>query len=219
MMRKNSLNILVMPSVFFVWCLMLPTAALVFSLITLWFFNGHNSTGILTENMINSFLQYYDNNRLREGIRIFLNNYLAVLVIVYFTPVVLWLRYSWQVYRKNQTSVTVFEKVILYLFPALFLVRQAVNIAVITGNLSFEIGKSMLVTLAGIILPHGLPELLVFSFAGAVGMEITRRLLSVRGRTKLLDSKLLGLLLFLTAGSALVEVYFTPKVFVMLMTR
>jgi len=203
MMRKNSLNILVMPSVFFVWCLMLPTAALVFSLITLWFFNGHNSTGILTENMI----------------RIFLNNYLAVLVIVYFTPVVLWLRYSWQVYRKNQTSVTVFEKVILYLFPALFLVRQAVNIAVITGNLSFEIGKSMLVTLAGIILPHGLPELLVFSFAGAVGMEITRRLLSVRGRTKLLDSKLLGLLLFLTAGSAFVEVYFTPKVFVMLMTR
>lgn len=218
MMRKNSLNIPVMPSVFFIWCLMLPIAALVFSLIMLWFFNGNNSTGMLTENMVSSFLQYYDNNRLHEGLRIFLNNYLAVLVIVYFTPVVLWFRYLWQVYRKKQASVTLFEEVILYLFPALFLVRQAVNIAVITDNLSLDIGKSVFLTLAGIILPHGLPELLVFSFAGAIGMEITRRLLSIQGSTKLFNAKLLVLLLFLTAGSAFVEVYFTPKIFALLMT-
>lgn len=215
-MRKYSLP--VMPSIFFVWCLMMPTAALVFSLAVLWFFNGHNGTGNLTQNMISSFLQYYDNNGAHEWMRIFLNNYLAVLVIVYFTPVVLWLRYFWQVYRKKQTSVTVFEKVILYLFPALFLVRQAINIAVITDDLSFDIGKNVLLTLAGIILPHGLPELLVFSLAGAVGMEITRRLLSLQDGSGLFNVKLLGLLLFLTAGSAFVEVYFTPKVFAILMS-
>ena len=217
MLRKNNLNIPVMPSIFFVWCLFLPTAALAFSLAMLWLFNGHNSAGNLTENMVNSFLQYYDNNGMREWMRIFLNNYLAVLVIVYFTPIVLWLRYLWQVFRKQQSSVTFFEKVILYLFPALFLVRQAVNIAVMTDNLSFDIGKNVLLTLAGIILPHGLPELLVFSLAGAVGMEITRRLLSIRENTRLFNVKLLGLLLILTAGSAFVEVYFTPKVFAMLM--
>lgn len=217
MMRKYNLNIPVMPSIFFVWCLMLPTAALVFSLSMLWFFNSHSGAGSLTENMINSFLRYYDNNGMREWMRIFLNNYLAVLVIVYFTPIVLWLRCLWQVFRKKESNVSAFEKVILYLFPALFLVRQAVNIAVITDNLSFDIGKNVLLTLAGIILPHGLPELLVFSLAGAVGMEITRRLLSIQGRTRLFNAKLLGLLLFLTAGSAFVEVYFTPKVFAMLM--
>lgn len=217
MLRKNNLNIPVMPSIFFMWCLMLPSAALVFSLAMLWLFNGHNSAGNLKENMVRSFLQYYDNNRMREWMRIFLNNYLAVLVIVYFTPIVLWLRCLWQVFRKKESSVTVFEKVILYLFPALFLVRQAVNIAVITDDLSFDIGKNVLLTLAGIILPHGLPELLVFSLAGAVGMEITRRLLSIQESTRLFNAKILGLLLFLTAGSAFVEVYFTPKVFAMLM--
>lgn len=217
MMRKSNLNIPVIPSIFFIWCLMLPTAALVFSLAVLWLFNGDNSAGNLTENMIKSFLQYYDNNGMREWIRIFLNNYLAVLVIVYFTPMVLWLRYLWQVIRKKESSVTVFEKVILYLFPALFLVRQAVNIAVITDDFSFDIGKNVLLTLAGIILPHGLPELLVFSLAGAVGMEITRKLLSIKENTRLFNAKLLGLLLLLTAGSAFVEVYFTPKVFALLM--
>lgn len=216
-MRKNILNIPLTTSVFFVWCLMMPTAALIFSLVVLWFFNDRNIPGTLTENMIYSFLQYYDNNRLHEGVRIFLNNYLAVLVIVYFTPVVLWLRYLWQVYRKKQASISTFEKSILYLFPALFLIRQAVNIAVVTDNLSLEIGKSVILTLAGIILPHGLPELLVLSIAGAVGMEITRRLLTMEGGTRLFNAKLMGLLLFLTAGSAFVEVYFTPKVFAMLM--
>lgn len=219
MIRRNLSGIPLMPSIFFVWCLLLPTAVLIFTLAVIWLFTGSDSNGILSLNMINDFLRYYDRHRLDEGMQIFLNNYLAVLVVVYFTPATLWLRHLWHRYRsKKETAVTTFEKIILYLFPAFFLVRQAINIAVVTGNLSFGIGKNLILTLAGIILPHGLPELLVFSLAGAVGMEFTRGLLSAKDQTRLISAKLLGLLMLLTAGCAFVEVYFTPKVFALLMT-
>lgn len=137
-------------SIFFTWCLILPTAALACSLALFWLAAGPDSTGILSLKMIDDFIRYYD--------------------------------------------------------------RLLIFIAVVTGSLSFGIGKNIILTLAGIILPHGLPELLVFSLAGAAGMEITRKMLS-KGRTKLFSVKLLGLLLLLTAGCAFVEVYFTPKVF------
>lgn len=202
----------------FIWCLTLPVVAFVLVLSLGPVLNVNNLGSPLSRESLSQFLQYYNSHMVNEGLQIFLNNFTAVLVMVYFTPLALGIRQIWEKWRCRKVSISVFEKNLLFLFPGLFLIRQAINVALVLNNFSANINKSVVVTLAGIILPHGLPELISFSLAGAVGMEVTRKLLFSSSTGKLVGLKELGLLLFLTASCAFLEVFLTPRVFMLLMS-
>jgi hypothetical protein len=181
------------------------------------YFSGAPSGISITVHNLKQFLEYYDKYLFREFFQIFFNNYFAVLVLVYFTPLFIGIRGLWQKWSNKHSEISVFEKLILYLFPGLFMVRQAVNIAVISSGLSGYINKNVIITLTGIILPHGLPELLAFSVAGAIGMEVTRKMLFSQSSGRLVSGKVMILLGLFTALCAFMEVYFTPKIFALLM--
>jgi len=212
-----------MNPVFFLWCLSLPLLAFVFTVFLLSAFSAVFPASVSNGTLVDSrslqeFLAYYDTHLVREFLEIFLNNYFAALVLIFFTPVILVLRRVWQKWRGRDCVVSVFEKNLLYLFPGIFLIRQAVYMASILSGFSVSIDKNALLILAGILLPHGLPELLAFSMAGALGMEVTGKLLSAISPGKLVRMRTLGLLLLATVFCAFVEVYFTPRIFVAVMS-
>ncbi len=201
---------------FFIWCLALPVFVFI---ITLSLANSGSSiepVASLNGNKIRQFLNYYETYLVDEFVEIFFNNYAVLLVIVYFTPIVLGLRRVWEKWRGKELTLSSLEKSLLYLFPGIFLARQAVNIAITVNALSVQINKNVVITLAGIILPHGLPELLAFSLAGAIGMEVTRKMLSTASGT-LVNMQVMCLLCIFTALCAFLEVSFTPRVFALLM--
>ncbi|PKM83418.1 MAG: hypothetical protein CVU89_01350 [Firmicutes bacterium HGW-Firmicutes-14] len=202
---------------FFLWCFGLPVFSFIIALSLIASFSGAPSGISITVHNLKQFLEYYDTYLFREFFEIFFNNYFAVLILVYFTPLFVGMRRLWQKWSNKHTEITAFEKLVLYLFPGLFLVRQAVNIAVISSGLSGYINKNVIITLAGIVLPHGLPELLAFSIAGAIGMEVTRKILFSSSSGKLVSGNVLILLCLFTALCAFMEVYFTPKIFALLM--
>ncbi len=201
----------------FILCFGTPVLAFMVSLFIINSVTAAGGETSLTGQCLTEFLEYYDRYMINEFLTIFLNNYLIVLLLVYFTPVALVLRRIWLKFRQRDEEISAFEKVLLYLFPAVFLIRQAVNIAVILNGTSASISKSVLLTFTGIILPHGLPELLAVSLAGAIGMEVTRKVLYANVSGPLVKSGVLGLLCVFTALCAFVEVYFTPKIFSILM--
>lgn len=205
-------------SIFFIWCLGLPVLAFVITLSIISSFSAGTHAGAsVTGQSLHEFLTYYDTHWADEFFKIFINNYCAVLILIYFTPITMGVRSIWEKFRKNEVEVSGFEKILLYLFPILFLIRQAVNIALILNNFSGQIDKNIYLTLAGIIMPHGIPELLVFSLVGALGMEVTRRHLSDPESGGLVRGGALGMMSVLVALCAFIEVYFTPRVFVYLM--
>ena len=209
---KNDFN-----PVFFTLCFTGPVLAF---LLTLWVISAlsvGNGEVFLTAQRLREFVAYYDKYMVNEFLEIFLNNYFIILMLVYFTPLVLTLRKLWQRWRGREDEISAFEKGLLYLFPAIFLVRQAVTIALIINSMSASISKNILVTFLGIILPHGLPELVAVSMAGALGMEVTRKVLFSSASGRLVNGRILGLLCLFTALCAFVEVYFTPKIFTILM--
>lgn len=220
---RRALNININPA-FLGWCLALPAAAFLVALLTAPSFSHPSASLPLSSQRLREFLSYYDIYRFKEFAVIFGNNFLAVVTVVYFTPLALSLRRVWERLRGRRTEVSMMEKNLLFLFPGLFLVRQAVYIALASCELASQIGRNVVITMIGIILPHGIPEFLVFSLAGAVGMEVTRKALTVsqgKGLTVLPDkavsSYTLGVLASAVAACALVEVCLTPKVFAVLM--
>jgi len=203
-------------SKFFIWCFTLPIAAFVVTLSL-----GTVLADTVTQPGFNSrsvseFLRYYDRYLLREFMIIFSNNYFAALVVVYFTPLALGLRRFWGRWRGKNTPLSRLEQALLYLFPAIFLVRQAVNIAVVLSGLAGPMSKNILVSFAGLILPHGLPELAAFSLAGALGMEVTHKLFNSVDSGRVVNARVLVILTTVFAFCAFLEVYFTPRVFALL---
>ena len=218
MEQAKRISFIKVNSTCFAWCFGLPVFAFMIALSLVAGLSGGEPGAALTARSLREFLNYYNTHVVDEFLKIFLNNYLAVLVIVYFTPLVLGLRKILEKCRNKQITLSKFDKVLLYLFPGIFLVRQAVNIAIIANSLASHINKNVIVTLTGIILPHGLPELLAFSLAGAVGMEVTRKLLFSTSQGRLVSGKVLGSLVVFIALCAFLEVYFTPKVFAVIMS-
>ncbi len=213
--RKNPLMEIDLPCL--MWCFCLPVFTFVIAIVLAVVFADTRIGGSLTNESLRRFLDYYDRHQVTEFIVILLNNYIAVLLLVYFTPIALGLKDGWGKWRNKKAGISVFEKILLYLFPGLFLMRQAINIAIIIKDLSGIINKNIVITLAGIILPHGLPELLAFSLAGAIGMGVTRKLLFTPVSGRLVGGKALGILLIFIASCAFLEVYLTPRVFAAIM--
>ncbi|MBU7008404.1 stage II sporulation protein M [Phosphitispora fastidiosa] len=203
--------------VFFTLCFGSPVCAFIVSLFIISAITASGGETSLTGQCLTEFLTYYDQYMVNEFLKIFSNNFFIVVLLVYFTPLALLLRRVWQKLRSRSDDISAFEKVLLYLFPAIFLIRQAVNIAVILNGTSTSISKNVMLIFTGIILPHGLPELLAVSLAGAIGMEVTRRVLFSNVSGPLVKARVLGLLGVFTALCAFVEVYFTPKIFSILM--
>ena len=214
--KKNTLIIHFNP-VFFTLCFGSPVFAFIVSLFIINALTAAGGEASLTSQCLREFLEYYDRYMANEFLKIFLNNYFIVVLLEYFTPLALLLRRVWQKFRNRNDEISAFEQVLLYLFPAVFLIRQAVNIAIILNGTSTSISKNVLLTFAGIILPHGLPELLAVSLAGAIGMEVTRKVLFSNVSGPLVKGRVLGLLGLFTALCAFIEVYFTPKIFSILM--
>lgn len=203
---------------FFGWCLGLPVSAFIITLFLTATFSVGNTGVTITNHNLQEFINYYDQNSVGECLKIFLNNFCAALVVVYFTPFILYLRQSWEKWRNVEISLSPVEKLVLYIFPGLFLIRQAVSIAFVLNNLSWQINKNVILTFMGIILPHGFPELLAFSLAGAVGMEVTRKLLLSPSTEGIVSARTLSVLLVFIAFCAYVEVYLTPKFFALIMS-
>ncbi|WP_418791619.1 stage II sporulation protein M [Phosphitispora sp. TUW77] len=214
--NKNALTVNFNP-IFFLLCFGCPVFAFIISLFAINTLTTGGGEMFLTGQSLAEFLKYYNRYMVDEFLKIFLNNFFIIILLVYFTPITLVLRRGWQKFRNRDDEISSFEKVLLYLFPAVFLIRQAVNIAINLNGTSANISQNILLTFVGIILPHGLPELLVVSLAGAMGMEVTRKVFFTYTSGPLVKGWVLGLLGLLTALCALVEVYFTPKIFSILM--
>jgi len=204
--------------VFFMWCFALPVAAFVITLFFTGVFADTAGGNQITNLGLKKFLAYYTANGINEFLVIFLNNYMAVLIIVYFGPVALWVRRQWERWRDRETALSALEKILLYVFPAVFLVRQAVNIAVIINGMAASINKNVILMFTGIVLPHGLPEFLVFCVAGAVGMEVTHKMLFSDSPGQIISGRVMLGLLVLIGACAFLEVYFTPRIFAALMS-
>jgi hypothetical protein len=203
---------------FFLWCFTLPIFVFMIALAVIDNFIAVKGDMFVTAQQLRSFLLYYDKYIIREFAVIFGNNFLAVLVVIYFTPVYLWFRKRWAGWRNSKTALTAFEKILLYLFPALFLIRQSLNIVASLYRLSERINENIIVTMIGVILPHGLPELIAFSITGAIAMGVTKKIISSGSSGKPINLNIVGLLCILTGLCAFVEVYFTPKIFALIMS-
>lgn len=201
---------------FFLWCFTVPVISFVMTLALGALLSDSVSQPAFTSRALGEFTGYYDRYFLREFTIIFLNNYLAALVVVFFTPIALWIRKLWERWRGNSTPLSPVERTLLFLFPALFLIRQSVNIGIILSGLAGDMSKNIVIAFTGLILPHGLPELAAFSMAGALGMAVTRELIKARPSERLIKGRILALLTAAIAFCAFLEVFLTPKVFALL---
>lgn len=201
---------------FFLLCIGLPISFFLLTLLLAALF----STGSLGEGLnrraLAEFVSYYRDNYVKEFFKIFLNNSFVALVMIYFTPFALFLRKIWEKHRDYDFPLSTREKILLYSFPAVFLTRDAMRIALIVSDLAGQIQRDIFVTFFGIIFPHGFPELVALGLAGAVGMEVTRRHITKHGE-KTPEIKILLFLIFCVGAAAYLEVLFTPMVFALLM--
>lgn len=202
---------------FFVWCVSVPVLFFIMTLLLAAVFSTDAMDKLTNERSLNEFLSYYKNNSIREFLIIFLNNSFVAIVIIYFTPFALFIRNAWEKRRGITTALSPRERLILYSFPVLFLIREAIRIALIVSDLSGQIDRGVIITFFGIIFPHGLPEFLALSVAGAMGMEVTRRCFSsTSGRTP--GMKQVIVLIIFIGFCAFLEVHLTPKVFALLLS-
>lgn len=202
---------------FFVWCVSLPVIFFIITLSLSALFSTEAMDKITRQRSLTEFLSYYNNNSLREFIIIFFNNSFVAIVIIYFTPFALYVRNWWEQRRGVSADLSPREKLILYSFPVLFLIREAVRIALTVSDLSGQIDRGVLITFFGIIFPHGLPEFLALSVAGAMGMEVTKRCFYSVSGTMPGVKQVVGLIIFI-GFCAFLEVKLTPRVFALLLS-
>ena len=202
---------------FIVWCVCVPVLFFVITLLLAAVFSTDAMDKLSNERSVAEFLSYYKNNSIREFSTIFLNNSFVAIVIIYFTPFALFVRDTWEKRRGMTSPLSSRERLILYSFPVLFLIREAIRIALTVSDLSGQIDRGVIITFFGIIFPHGLPEFLALSVAGAMGMEVTRRCFSsAPGRTP--GIKQVSLLIIFIGFCAFLEVHLTPRVFALLLS-
>ncbi|HWI55521.1 MAG TPA: stage II sporulation protein M [Desulfobacteria bacterium] len=201
---------------FFIWCIGLPVLFFLLTFLLAALFSTHRSDNGSNGQALAEFLRYYRENSFREFFKIFLNNSFVAFVMIYFTPFALFIRKVWENRKDYDFTLSTREIILLYSFPAVFLTRDAIRIALIVSDLSGKIHKDMIFTFLSIIFPHGFPELVALGMAGAVGMEVTRRHVTKQGE-KTPELKVLLFLLFCFGAAAYLEVRFTPLVFALLM--
>lgn len=201
---------------FFLWCIGLPVTFFLLTLFLAALFSAGGLGGGLNGQALTEFVKYYRENYVSEFFKIFLNNSFVALVMIYFTPFALFIRKVWEKHMDYDFPLSTREKILLYSFPAVFLTRDAIRIALIISDLAERIQKDMIITFLGIIFPHGFPELVALGMAGAVGMEVTRRHIMRQGE-KTPQLKVLLFLILCIGAAAFLEVRFTPLVFALLM--
>lgn len=202
---------------FFIWCTSVPVLFFVITLLLAAVFSTDAMDKLSKERTLTEFLSYYKNNSVREFLIIFFNNSFVALVIIYFTPFALFVRNLWEKGRGVTAALSPRERLILYSFPVLFLIREAIRIALTVSDLSGQIDRGVIVTFLGIIFPHGLPEFLALSVAGAIGMEVTRRCFS-SSTDRMPGVKQVALLIIFIGFCAFLEVYLTPRIFALLLS-
>lgn len=201
---------------FFLWCIGLPVLFFLVTMLLAALFSAGGLGNGLDRQALAEFVTYYRENYVGEFFKIFLNNSFVALVMIYFTPFALFIRKIWEKHKDYDFPLSHRERILLYAFPAIFLTRDAIRIALVVSDLSGRIQKDMVLTFLGIIFPHGFPELVALGMAGAVGMEVTRRYVTKQGE-KTPELKVLLFLIFAIAACAFLEVRFTPLVFALLM--
>lgn len=203
---------------FLIWCIVFPVISFMGTLLLANYFTQGHPGEVITRKSLAAFLKYYEENHMTEFLTIFVNNSFSALVLVYFTPFILFVRRRWEKLRNYSIQLSGFEKLLLYSFPVMFLVREAVRIAMLVNGLSLQINKSLVLTFSGMLLPHGLPELIAFSVAGAFGMEVTKHCLTEPSFERAVGSRKIVLLIVTIGLCAYLEVSFTPRVFAILMS-
>lgn len=171
----------------------------------------------ITPEQIRRFVAFYKENLISEMSIIFINNTVAGLLLIYFTPLALKL-HGWLGALRPVGRLTGWDRFLLYGFPALFVIKQGIVMGLGLADFAAQIGEGMATTFFSIIFPHLAPEALALCLAAAMGLEVTRRALNRETPKAGFSINIAALsVVGLMALAAFLEVALTPQVFALVM--
>lgn len=176
----------------------------------------YKPAAVLTAGKLEKFVAFYRENFLSEFGVIFSNNSLAALLMIYFSPLAIFL-YRWME-RLGLTGsrITWWDRFLLYGFPALFLAKQGAVMGWGLVGFAAQTGHSPAAVFFSIIFPHFLFEALALCQAGALGLAVTGQALTGGGLS--VDIRKAALpVIGLLAAAAFLEVAITPRIFAFMM--